>query len=186
MPKPKPPRHLSTLRSTAVRKQIPVRGRGSPRHPHFPPMSGGPSVDGAFAPEVAGRIAGGRCHLRALRAAQNRLPDCSRSGDGPNQAAPKRSVSGGVVFSDAHSPPSPTLCYSSGYGSPAHCRACLEEFRKRYNRRRPHRALIPEEAGDPLVPEEVYREARSITIPRWQGWARGAKEKLDKMLGEAA
>jgi putative transposase len=72
------------------------------------------------------------------------------------------------------------------YDSPAHCRACLAEFRERYNRRRPHWALIPAEGGDPLVPEEVYREARSITIPRWQGWARGAKEKLDKMLSDAA
>ena len=72
------------------------------------------------------------------------------------------------------------------YDSPAHCRACLEEFRQRYNRRRPHWALIPEEGGDPLVPGEVYRDARSITIPRWQGWAKGAKEKLDKMMAEAA
>jgi transposase InsO family protein len=72
------------------------------------------------------------------------------------------------------------------YDSPTHCRACLEEFRQRYNCRRPHWALIPAAGGDPLVPEEVYREAHSITIPRWQGWARGAKEKLDKMLDEAA
>jgi transposase InsO family protein len=72
------------------------------------------------------------------------------------------------------------------YDSPAHCRECLDEFRQRYNRRRPHWALIPEEGGDPLVPEEVYREARSITIPRWQGWAKGAKEKLEKMMAEAA
>lgn len=72
------------------------------------------------------------------------------------------------------------------YDSPAHCRECLEEFRRRYNGRRPHWALVPAEGGDPLVPEEVYREARSITIPRWQGWAKGAKEKLDKMLTEAA
>ncbi len=72
------------------------------------------------------------------------------------------------------------------YDSPAHCRDCLEEFRQRYNGRRPHWALVPEEGGDPVVPEEVYRESRSITIPRWQGWARGAKEKLEKMLSEAA
>ena len=72
------------------------------------------------------------------------------------------------------------------YDSPAHCRDCLEEFRRRYNCRRPHWALVPEEGGDPLVPEEVYRDARSITIPRWQGWAKGAKEKLEKMLAEAA
>ena len=72
------------------------------------------------------------------------------------------------------------------YDGPAHCRACLEEFRQRYNRRRPHWELIAEEGGDPLVPEGVYRQAHSITIPRWQGWAKGAKKKLDKMLVEAA
>jgi putative transposase len=72
------------------------------------------------------------------------------------------------------------------YDNPSHCRDCLEEFRNRYNGRRPHWALIPEEGGDPLVPEEVYTSSRSIQIPKWQGWAKGAKEKLDRMLAEAA
>jgi len=72
------------------------------------------------------------------------------------------------------------------YDNPAHCRECLEEFRSRYNGRRPHWALVPEEGGDPLVPEEVYTGGRAIRIPRWQGWARGAKEKLDKMLAAQA
>jgi len=72
------------------------------------------------------------------------------------------------------------------YDSPAHCRECLEEFRRRYNTRRPHWALIPEEGGDPLVPEEVYTGGRAIQIPRWQAWARGAKEKLDRMLAVQA
>ena len=27
---------------------------------------------------------------------------------------------------------------------------------------------------------------RQIRIPRWQGWAKGAKEKLDRMMAEAA
>ncbi len=72
------------------------------------------------------------------------------------------------------------------YDNPAHCRECLEEFRARYNTRRPHWALIPEEGGDPLVPQEVYCSARAMTIPRWQGWAKGAKKKLDKMLSEVA
>ena len=72
------------------------------------------------------------------------------------------------------------------YDSPAHCRACLEEFRQRYNIRRPRWALSPEEGGDPLVPLEVYRGDQSIGIPRWQTWAKGAKEKLDQMLSEAA
>lgn len=72
------------------------------------------------------------------------------------------------------------------YDNPSHCRGCLEEFRIRYNQRRPHWALVPEEGGDPLVPEEVYTGGRSIGIPRWQGWARDAKEKLEKMLAEQA
>ena len=72
------------------------------------------------------------------------------------------------------------------YENPSHCRDCLEEFRTRYNDRRPHWALIPEEGGDPLVPEEVYTSSRSIQIPKWQGWAKGAKAKLDQMLEEAA
>jgi transposase InsO family protein len=72
------------------------------------------------------------------------------------------------------------------YDNPLHCRECLEQFRSRYNDRRPHWALIPEEGGDPLVPKEVYTSARSIRIPKWQGWAKGAKEKLDSMMSEAA
>jgi hypothetical protein len=51
---------------------------------------------------------------------------------------------------------------------------------------RPHWALIPEEGGDPLVPEEVYTSSRSIQVPRWHGWAEGAKEGLQQMLAEAA
>ena len=37
-------------------------------------------------------------------------------------------------------------------------RECLAEFRARYNERRPHWALVPEEGGDVLVPVEVYRD----------------------------
>jgi transposase InsO family protein len=72
------------------------------------------------------------------------------------------------------------------YDNPLHCRECLQQFRSRYNARRPHWALIPEEGGDPLVPEEVYTSARSIQIPKWQDWAKVAKEKLDRMISEAA
>ena len=46
------------------------------------------------------------------------------------------------------------------YDNPEHCRHCLAEFRERYNNRRPHWALIPEEGGDSLTPQEVYIEAR--------------------------
>jgi hypothetical protein len=46
--------------------------------------------------------------------------------------------------------------------------------------------LIPGEGGDPLVPQEVYVGGRSVQIPKWQGWAKGAKEKLDRMLAAQA
>jgi putative transposase len=72
------------------------------------------------------------------------------------------------------------------YDDPQHARVCLAEFRNRYNRLRPHWALRPEEGGDPLVPEEVYAGGRTVQIPRWQGWAREAKAKLDELLGGAA
>lgn len=73
------------------------------------------------------------------------------------------------------------------YDGPQHARECLEEFRRRYNERRPHWALTPESGGDPLVPLEAYTVGMSLRIPKWQGWAKGAKEKLDRMLsGEAA
>ncbi len=62
----------------------------------------------------------------------------------------------------------------------------MAEFHERYNCSRPHWALRPEEGGDPLVPEEVYAGGRKVQLPKWQGWARGAKEKLDKLLQEAA
>jgi transposase InsO family protein len=68
------------------------------------------------------------------------------------------------------------------YDHPQHCRVCLAEFRARYNELRPHWALIPEEGGDPLVPAEVYAQARVISTPRWQGWAQAAKNKLDEQL----
>lgn len=72
------------------------------------------------------------------------------------------------------------------YDDPAHARTCLAEFRKRYNERRPHWALVPERGGDPHVPAEVYAGAAQIGIPKWQSWAKAAKRKLDQMLTEAA
>jgi putative transposase len=71
------------------------------------------------------------------------------------------------------------------YDHPQHARECLAEFRERYNCRRPHWALVPEEGGDPLVPAEVYAGLRTIQIPRWQGWARAAKAKLEEMMTAA-
>lgn len=72
------------------------------------------------------------------------------------------------------------------YDSPAHCRACLAEFRDRYNRIRPHWALVPVEGGDPVTPEEVYVGGQAVRIPKWQSWARAAKAKLDALMAPAA
>jgi transposase InsO family protein len=72
------------------------------------------------------------------------------------------------------------------YDDPQHARACLAEFRERYNRLRPHWALRPEEGGDPLVPEEVYAGGEVVQIPRWQTWAKAAKAKLDELMSGAA
>lgn len=72
------------------------------------------------------------------------------------------------------------------YQHPQHCRACLAEFRERYNRLRPHWALVPEAGGDPLVPAEVYERGDAIAIPRWQSWALAAKAKLEAMQESAA
>lgn len=72
------------------------------------------------------------------------------------------------------------------YDNPEHARTCLAEFRQRYNQRRPHWALLPEAGGDPATPEEVYRGAVVTQIPRWQGWAKAARAKLDKLLEPAA
>jgi putative transposase len=71
------------------------------------------------------------------------------------------------------------------YDSPAHARECINEFRRRYNGRRPHWALIPEDGGDPVTPEDVYVHGLAITIPKWQGWAKDAKERLDELMETA-
>jgi len=65
-------------------------------------------------------------------------------------------------------------------------RACLAEFRERYNQRCPNWALVPEAGGDPWVPAEVYVQDKEIRIRRWQSWALGAKEKLEELMASAA
>jgi len=72
------------------------------------------------------------------------------------------------------------------YDSPYHAEQCLEEFRQRYNTIRPHWSLIPQAGGDPMTPYDVYVEGKAIRIPKWQGWAKAAKAKLDKMMTEEA
>ena len=72
------------------------------------------------------------------------------------------------------------------YDSPEHCRQCLAEFKHRYNTSRPHWALIPEDGGDPVTPEEVYVAGVAVGIPKWQAWARVAKARLDEMAEQVA
>lgn len=70
------------------------------------------------------------------------------------------------------------------YKDPGECRDCLDDYRDIYNRIRPHWALKPEGGGDPLTPDDVYRQKAAIGIPKWQGWARAAKKKLAEMLSQ--
>lgn len=74
------------------------------------------------------------------------------------------------------------------YHGPNHARMCLEEFRIRYNRVRPHWALRPYEGEDPLTPAEVYECGLAVVIPQWQPWARAALKKLQtaELNGQAA
>ncbi len=66
------------------------------------------------------------------------------------------------------------------YDSPQQAQESLDGFRDRYNRSRPHWALKPEEGGDVLTPAEVYINGQRTQIPKWQGWARAAKAKLEE------
>jgi len=67
------------------------------------------------------------------------------------------------------------------YDSPQEAREKLDAFRQRYNEIRPHWALVPETGGDPVTPAEVYRGGLAVQLPAWQGWAKAAKEKLEKL-----
>jgi transposase InsO family protein len=67
------------------------------------------------------------------------------------------------------------------YASPGEARESLEVFRQRYNKVRPHWALIPPQGGDPITPSDVYVHAQPVQLPKWQGWAKAAREKLKKM-----
>jgi putative transposase len=68
--------------------------------------------------------------------------------------------------------------YWQVYSSPQEAREKLDAFRQRYNAIRPHWALVPPAGGDPITPVDVYRDAKAVQLPAWQGWARAAKEKL--------
>ena len=68
------------------------------------------------------------------------------------------------------------------YDNPGHCRQCLEAYHEVYNTIRPHWALRPEGGGDPVTPADVYAGGISVTIPKWQHWAKAAKKKRQEMM----
>jgi transposase InsO family protein len=76
--------------------------------------------------------------------------------------------------------------YYHMYDNPGHCRDRLEAYREFYNNVRPHWSLVPKAGGDVLTPEDVYRHGLAIKIPKWQGWARAARAKLDEMMAQDA
>ena len=67
------------------------------------------------------------------------------------------------------------------YANPGEARTSLESFRRRYNEVRPHWALVPPEGGDPITPADVYVHGQAVGIPKWQGWAKAARKKLQDM-----
>jgi putative transposase len=71
--------------------------------------------------------------------------------------------------------------YWNLYESLAQCRESLARFHRRYNTERPHWALVPEDGGDPLTPEEVYAHGLAVKLPRWQKWAVAAQKKLEEL-----
>ena len=58
----------------------------------------------------------------------------------------------------------------------------ISELKKQLGQ--PHWALIPRQGGDPITPHDVYVEGRATAIPKWQGWAKAAKAKLDELMTE--
>jgi transposase InsO family protein len=77
--------------------------------------------------------------------------------------------------------------YRPFYDSPQDAREKLTAFRECYDQIRPHWALEPAEGGDVLAPHEVYVECKLIVVlPRWQGWAKAARKKLDEAMQQDA
>ena len=37
-----------------------------------------------------------------------------------------------------------------------------------------------------MTPYDVYVDGQVIAIPKWQGWAKVAKEKLDQLMSQEA
>ena len=71
------------------------------------------------------------------------------------------------------------------YASPGEAWESLEVFRRRYNEVRPHWALLPPEGGDPITPADVYVHRQAVGLPKWQGWAKAARQKLNAIVEDA-
>jgi transposase InsO family protein len=54
------------------------------------------------------------------------------------------------------------------YDGPQHARQCLEEFRDRYNRIRPHWALRSDERVNPHTPTDVYENGLVVILCQCQ------------------
>ena len=72
------------------------------------------------------------------------------------------------------------------YDNPQDARTKLDAFRQRYNDIRPHWALQPAAGGDVVTPADVYVRNEAIVLPKWQGWAKAAKKKLDDAMEQDA
>jgi transposase InsO family protein len=72
------------------------------------------------------------------------------------------------------------------YSSPGDARDKLAAFRERYNVIRPHWALKPIGGGDPVTPHDVYCQGVVVELPAWQGWAKEAKAKLERLMQQDA
>ncbi|UXI68215.1 DDE-type integrase/transposase/recombinase [Tahibacter amnicola] len=72
------------------------------------------------------------------------------------------------------------------YDSPQDAREKLSQFHVRYNTIRPHWALMPAAGGDELTPHDVYAQNQAVVLPKWQGWAKAARKKLDEALAHDA
>lgn len=75
--------------------------------------------------------------------------------------------------------------YGQLYESPTQARESPEAFRLRYNEVRPHWALVPSKGGDPLTPTDVYIHGGAAALPKWQGWAKVARARLEQMVAHA-
>ena len=71
------------------------------------------------------------------------------------------------------------------YASPGGARESLEVFRRRYNEVRPYWHMVPREGGDPSTPAEVCVHRQRVGLPKWQGWAKTAREKLNGRIEDA-